>query len=143
AMLAQWKATVDRLTGFQAAIATANTRAAAPGITRVSHATVSVDLRDVTVSLPDGEHLLCNIDVSLRPHERWLITGPTGTGKSTLLRAIAGIWPFGHGIIEVPERAQCCFCRSARIFRSVRCAARSAIRRRARHSTTASCARCS
>jgi len=88
ATLAQWKATVDRLTGFQAAIVAAKTRAAAPGITRVSHAADSVDLREVTVSLPDGERLVCNIDVSLRPGERWLITGSTGTGKSTLVRAI-------------------------------------------------------
>src|SRR5439155_4326283 len=132
ATLAQWKATVDRLTGFQAAIVAAKTRAAAPGITRVSHPADSVDLLEVTVSLPDGERLVCNIDVSLRPGERWLITGSTGTGKSTLVRAIAGIWRFGHGTIECRSARACCSCRSARIFRSVRCATRFAIRRRAR-----------
>ncbi len=109
ATLAQWKATVDRLTGFHAAIIAAKTRAPALGITRISHTADSVDLREVTVSLPDGERLVCNIDVSLRPGERWLIAGPTGTGKSTLVRAIAGIWRFGHGSIEVPERARMLF----------------------------------
>jgi vitamin B12/bleomycin/antimicrobial peptide transport system ATP-binding/permease protein len=107
--LAQFRATIDRLTGFHAAIVAAKTRAAAPGITRVSHAGNSVELRHVSVALPGGERLLRDIDMSLRPRERWLITGPTGTGKSTLVRAIAGIWRFGHGIIEVPERARMLF----------------------------------
>jgi putative ATP-binding cassette transporter len=107
--LAEYKATIDRLTGFREAIVAAKTRAAAPGIARVTHAAKRVELRDVTVSLPDGDRLVCDIDISLRAGERWLITGPSGTGKSTLVRAIAGIWPFGHGVIEVPRRARMLF----------------------------------
>src|SRR5439155_24631106 len=137
ATLAQWKATVDRLTGFQAAIVAAKTRAAAPGITRVSHPADSVDLREVTVSLPDGQRLVCNIDVSLRPGERWLITGSTGTGKSTSCERSQESGVSDTALSNCRSARACCSCRGARIFRSVRCATRFAIRRRARRSTTA------
>ena len=35
-----------------------------------------------------------------------LVGGASGTGKSSLFRALAGIWPFGRGTIRLPERAQ-------------------------------------
>ena len=36
------------------------------------------------------------------PAEPVILTGASGIGKSTLFRAIAGIWPFGHGEITPP-----------------------------------------
>jgi putative ATP-binding cassette transporter len=35
-----------------------------------------------------------------------LVTGPSGAGKSTLFRTIAGIWPFGNGVIRLPKGAR-------------------------------------
>lgn len=109
ATLAQWKATVDRLAGFRAAMAAARAHAVAPGIRRMPHTGAGIALRQVTIALPDGRPLVCDVDLSLRPGDRCLITGPSGTGKSTLLRAIAGVWPFGHGTLEVPQRARLLF----------------------------------
>jgi vitamin B12/bleomycin/antimicrobial peptide transport system ATP-binding/permease protein len=47
--------------------------------------------------------------VSIMPGERVLIVGESGTGKSTLVRAIAGLWPWGEGKIEVRKGAKVFF----------------------------------
>jgi putative ATP-binding cassette transporter len=105
--LAQWKATTDRLTGFRSAIRDAH--AQAPTIERATGARSTMRIRDLELDLPDGSPLIAGVNAEIRQGERWLVTGPTGTGKSTLLRAIAGIWPFGRGRIEAPLDARVLF----------------------------------
>jgi putative ATP-binding cassette transporter len=104
--IADYKAVVDRLTTFEAAIATVRARAAAQGrVALAEGGGAELRLGDVDVHLPDGRHLLRAEDLTLRPGESTLLTGPSGSGKSTLFRAIAGIWPFGRGDIAVPRGA--------------------------------------
>ncbi len=107
--LAQWKATTDRLTGFRAAMRTAQTRAAAARIVWARTGQAGLTLRDLRLELPGGAPLLKGINLEVKPGEAWLVTGPTGAGKSTLLRAIAGIWPFGEGTIETPAHGRTLF----------------------------------
>jgi putative ATP-binding cassette transporter len=105
--MAEWRAVVARLDGFEMAIASAQAHATGPGSINVvsSGSSDSIDLRDLLVRLPNGTPLVSADGFSIHNHERILVTGPSGAGKSTLFRAIAGVWPFGSGSVGVPANA--------------------------------------
>ena len=101
--IAEWRAVIERLSGFDTSIATANAVATrAPSIAVNAASVRDVDLKDIEVALPSGKPLVA-ADVKFAPHQDVLLTGPSGSGKSTLFRAIGGIWPFGKGTITVPQ----------------------------------------
>lgn len=105
--LAEWKATADRLTSFHAAIQ------------RVEHAREPIEVsgapgtslatKSLTVALPDGTPLIAGLDAELAAGTNVLVSGPSGIGKSTLFRALAGIWPFGSGKVILPAGARALF----------------------------------
>ena len=106
--LAEWRAVVARLDGFEMAIASAATLATgADSIDVVSKAgSDKIDLEQLLVRLPNGTPLVAADSFSILGNQRTLVTGPSGAGKSTLFRAIAGIWPFGSGSIAIPAKAK-------------------------------------
>jgi putative ATP-binding cassette transporter len=59
----------------------------------------------VTVSLPDGTKLLDHANLLLTPGHSVVLTGRSGAGKTTLFRALAGIWPFGSGGVQTPAHS--------------------------------------
>lgn len=105
--LAEWRAVIDRLAGFNIAVAAATAAATIqPAITIEAGDSRAVTLEDLAVRLPQGAPLVAATDLEIRPGERVLVTGPSGSGKSTLFRALAGIWPFGSGRVRVPKGAK-------------------------------------
>ena len=105
--LAEWRAVVDRLAGFDRSVETAHTVAVTPPVITVTPDDgAAVTFKDLTVRLPNGVPLVSANDIAIGLGERVLVSGPSGSGKSTLFRALAGVWPFGAGTITVPKRAK-------------------------------------
>lgn len=107
ATLASWKATVDRLTSFHEAIQRVS--AAADGITVTEQSPRNITASALDVRLPNGKPLLDGIAAVLPAGSNVLVTGASGIGKSTLFRALAGIWPFGSGQVSMPAQATTMF----------------------------------
>jgi vitamin B12/bleomycin/antimicrobial peptide transport system ATP-binding/permease protein len=106
--IAQYQAVVARLDGFEGAIEAGRAAAVTPPVIEV---TASQDGKAITIDhlhvrLPNDRALIDVDHVELTPGDRILITGPSGIGKSTLFRAITGIWPFGSGRVTIPGDAK-------------------------------------
>jgi putative ATP-binding cassette transporter len=102
--IAEWRAVIDRLAGFEAAIAGGRALADAPGAIKLEpqEGLPGVEVASLDVRLPDGVPLVVAENVRFGGGDRVLVNGPSGAGKSTLFRAISGVWPFGTGAIAVP-----------------------------------------
>ena len=67
-------------------------------------------LDKLTLHPPQSSRVLVrDLSLSLTPGDALLITGESGCGKSSLLRAIAGLWCRGSGTIHHPPAHDCFF----------------------------------
>ena len=103
--LIEWAAVVERLSGFQTALeqveqegrsAARPTSAPAPTLNNRRQGGILV-LQNLTVHTQTGSPLLSHINLKAHAPEWVLLEGRSGIGKSTLLRALAGLWPYYQG----------------------------------------------
>jgi putative ATP-binding cassette transporter len=106
ARIAEWKASMDRVAQLEAALDLVD-RPRDPATSIIVAPSTQPDLKvdDLVVKLPSGAPVAALARLDLAPGERALLTGPSGSGKSSVLRALAGIWPVGTGRIELPADA--------------------------------------
>ena len=106
--LAEWTASARRASNLLVALDgldhIENTQVGA--ITRTEGGEAAIRLKDVSVALSDGTVVVDDADVTVQFGEKVLVSGESGTGKSTLVRAIAGLWPWGEGEIELKTGAK-------------------------------------
>lgn len=108
--MADWTASARRVASLMVALDALEEAEQGEGVERITinreGTGPALHLQDVTVRLNDGTAVVDDTDVSIMPGERVLIAGESGTGKSTLVRAIAGLWPWGGGSIEIKKGAK-------------------------------------
>jgi putative ATP-binding cassette transporter len=104
--IAGWRASVERLFLFTEEIED-TCRDLAHAELRVEETRdAALRLTDLHLELPDGRVLVDGANGRVAPGDHVVVIGPSGSGKSSLFKAIAGIWPFGHGRIEMPSRGK-------------------------------------
>jgi putative ATP-binding cassette transporter len=102
--LSEFAAVTDRLHGlFDAAAAPAPMPGIPRAIERGSSGDGNMRLSGLHLFTPGGAALRPVPDIALAPGERLWLSGPSGLGKSTLLAAVSGLWPYGTGRIEMPD----------------------------------------
>lgn len=108
--LAEWNAGARRIASLMMSLDALERAEGAEGFGRIQRGDTKHALRlnDLSVTLDDGTAVVQDAEVAIDPGERVLVAGESGTGKSTLVRAIAGLWPWGEGSVE--------FQKSGRVF---------------------------
>ncbi len=99
--IAEWQAVTERLAGFDERMHAIAAAVRAPQQIEIRPGGAGLAVTELALDLPNGTPLLRDIAFTVPAGESLLINGPTGVGKSTLLRAIAGLWPFGRGSIRI------------------------------------------
>ena len=102
--IADWHATLLRIASFREMVVTMDRLGATENrIECVEAAGGTMSFENLEIATPKGCTTLSERHVVIRPGERVLIVGDSGSGKTMLFRAIAGLWPWGSGRIALPS----------------------------------------
>lgn len=96
---AEYKATLDRLTGFHYSVEAAQKQSK----TDITDHPTDVIFQNLSVKSPMGKILIKDLNLTLTQGNSLLIQGQSGVGKTTLLRTIAGLWSYAEGKIFCPQ----------------------------------------
>ncbi|MGZ4958531.1 MAG: ABC transporter ATP-binding protein/permease [Methylomonas sp.] len=103
--VAEWRASVERVLGLTKALEELEREIAKvdPHRVRLVKTEESVlRLRDLCLERLDGIVCVSCLNEEIRPGERVSIEGNAFNGNK-LFKAIAGLWPWGQGVIELPD----------------------------------------
>lgn len=108
--IADWYASARRIIELTDAADAIDTRLAATGaitprLALSAGTSPGLRLNNVSVCDPAGVELVRNVTFAALPGEHVVVSGTSGSGKTSLIRAIAGLWPWGKGTITGLDNA--------------------------------------
>jgi putative ATP-binding cassette transporter len=104
--LAEWFASVTRVDELAEELEALDIGAIMEGETRITLGESedgAIHIENLSLAHSNGRAVITDASVTIGLGEKVLIVGESGTGKSTLIRALAGLWPWGSGSIRVPH----------------------------------------
>jgi putative ATP-binding cassette transporter len=108
--IADWRATLLRVAAFRRAVLDSDTlHEVASRIAYQQGETDAILIDELQIASPTGCTMLKERHVQIMPKERVLILGESGTGKTLLFRALAGLWPWGAGTVTHPVKQELMF----------------------------------
>lgn len=103
--IAEWQAVAQRLTTFVNHITLIEARAEQENHLAITKSPLEkIEVADMIVKTPRDQVLLKNINETFHHGQHYLLKGVSGIGKSTFIRALAGIWPYAAGKVIYPEK---------------------------------------
>ena len=117
--IAALQAVTQRLNSFEKRLDAVHNGICVPRQMVLRRGGTGVEVKGLDLNYPDGTALLRGVSFVVAKGERLLITGPNGTGKSILLRAIAVIWPF-TAVKSASAKGEYSSLAKGRIYRSAR-----------------------
>ncbi len=101
--IADWRATLLRVASFRRAVIDIDVlHDIESRIAVASGDPGKISIDDLEIASPAGATMLEEKKLEIKAGERVLIVGESGTGKTLLFRALAGLWPWGAGRITRP-----------------------------------------
>lgn len=101
--IADWRATLLRVAAFRSALLMTDERHEGDKritFTRAADDRLTIDHLEIIA--PNGSFRLSEDRVEIKPGDRVLVTAAASVDKAPLFRALAGLWPWGHGQVSLP-----------------------------------------
>jgi putative ATP-binding cassette transporter len=103
--VAEWYASARRVLDIVTASDAIDGDIAAQTGLKPSHGP-AIAMQDVAVADGNGRPLLSCASLTVSPGESVHISGESSTGKSVLVRVLAGLWPRSRGTLSLPDNAR-------------------------------------
>ncbi|MGO4338085.1 ABC transporter ATP-binding protein/permease [Labrys sp. KB_33_2] len=104
--LAELAAAIRRLDGFLDALGRVTD---GEGVRTRTSGLDHLSIQGLALATPEGRALNILADMRLERGENAWLAGASGIGKSTLIKAMAGLWPHGEGRVTLPAERRIAF----------------------------------